>query len=233
MEIESFVYESPAFKNFLRDHPHERGEVEFLESVTHQGMNVIDIGANIGIATVAIADKIGKRGSLYSFEPVPDYFNILKENLSLNKLKNVRAFQLALTDKFGRIDFYQKDLSSGITFEEGASKIEVFTTTIDRFLSNEGIEKVDLFNMDCEGSELLVLKGAEETLRRNKVKIFYEIHHNFLRQLGQSIEELVTYLQRLEFHVQSVCLNDLTMRNEYENCEYIYAHNLNEKRIGL
>jgi len=230
MEIELFLYDSPAFKNFLKDNPHERGEVKFLESIVKEGMNVIDIGANIGITTVTIARKIGRRGKLYSFEPSPEYFNILKENISSNGLENVKVYELAVTDQVGRAPFYQKELSSGIVFEEGAKKFEVSTTTIDRFLSEEKIERIDLINMDCEGSELLVLKGAKKTLWENKVKIFCEIHHDFLKQLGQSVEELVQYLQGLEFQVQSVSLNDLKMGNNFEKCDYVYAHNPNARR---
>jgi len=230
MEIELFLYDSPGFKNFLKDNPHERGEVKFLESIVKEGMNVIDIGANVGITTVTVARKIGRRGKLYSFEPTPEYFNILKENISSNGLENVKVYELAVTDQVGRVPFSQKELSSGIVFEEGAKKFEVSTTSIDRFLSEEKIERIDLINMDCEGSELLVLKGAKETLQKNKVKIFCEIHHDFLKELGQSVEELVQYLQGLEFQVQSVSLNDLKMGNNFEKCEYIYAHNLNKRR---
>ena len=230
MEIELFLYDSPGFKNFLKDNPHERGEVKFLESIVKEGMNVIDIGANVGITTVTVARKIGRRGKLYSFEPTPEYFNILKENISSNGLENVKVYELAVTDQVGRAPFSQKELSSGIVFEEGAKKFEVSTTSIDRFLSEEKIERIDLINMDCEGSELLVLKGAKETLRKNKVKIFCEIHHDFLKQLGQSVEELVQYLQGLEFQVQSVSLDDLMMGNNFEKCEYVYAQNLNDRR---
>ena len=228
--MELFIYDSFAFRDFLNDHPHERAEVKFLESIVKEGMNVIDIGANIGITAVAIAKKIGRRGQLYSFEPVPDYFNILKKNLSSNGLENVTVYELAVTDQVGGAYFYQKGLSTGIVFEGGAKKFNVSTTTIDRFLSEEKIEGVDLINMDCEGSELLVLKGAKETLCKNKVKIFCEVHHDFLKQLGQSVEGLVQYLQGLEFQVQSVCLNDLKVGNNFEKCEYVYAHNLNESR---
>ena len=230
MEMELFLYDSPAFKDFLKDNPHEAGEVKFLESIVEEGMNVIDIGANIGITTVTVAKKIGRRGKIYSFEPTPEYFNILKENVSSNGLENVKVYELAVTDQVGRAPFYQKELSSGIAFEEGAKKFEVSTTSIDRFLSEEKIERIDLINMDCEGSELLVLKGAKETLRKNKVKIFCEIHHDFLKQLGQSVQDLVQYLQGLEFQVQSVSLNDLKTGNNFEKCEYIYAHNPNERR---
>ena len=230
MEMELFLYDSPAFKNFLKDNPHERGEIKFLESIVKEGMTVIDIGANIGITTVAVAKKIGRRGKLYSFEPTPEYFDILKENISSNGLENVKAYELAVTDQVGRVDFYHKGLSSGIVFEGGAKKFNISATTIDRFLSEEKMERIDLINMDCEGSELLVLEGAKETLRENKIKIFCEVHHDFLKQLGQSVEELVQYLQGLEFQVQSVSLDDLKMGNNFEKCEYIYAHNLNKRR---
>jgi len=230
MEMELFLYDSPGLKNFLKDNPHERGEIKFLESIAEEGMNVINIGANIGITTVAVAKKIGRRGKLYSFEPLPQYFDTLNKNISSNRLENVEAYELAVTDQVGRAPFYQKGLSSGIVFEEGAKRFEVSTTTIDRFLIGEKIERIDLINMDCEGSELLILKGAKETLRKNKVKIFCEIHHDFLKQLGQSVQELVQYLQGLEFQVQSVSLDDLEVGNNFEKCDYVYAHNLNKRR---
>jgi FkbM family methyltransferase len=225
MEMGLFLYDSPAFKNFLKDNPHEAGEVKFLESIAKEGMHVIDIGANIGITTVAISKRIGRRGKLYSFEPTPDYFNVLKDNISTNGLGNVEVYELAVTDKAGKVYFYQKGLSSGIVFEEGAKKFEVATTTIDRLVSEEKIGKIDLINMDCEGSELLALRGAEETLSKNKVKIFCEIHHDFLRQLGQSVKDIIQYLQELKFQAQSVSLADMEMGNDFGNCEYIYATN--------
>jgi FkbM family methyltransferase len=225
MGMDLFLYDSPAFKNFLKDNLHEAGEVKFLESIVKEGMQVIDIGANIGITSVAIAKRIRRGGTLYSFEPLPEYFNILKDNVSSNGLKNVKAYELAVTDQIGRVDFYRKELSSGIVFEEGAKKLEVPTITIDRFVSEEKIGRIDLINMDCEGSEPLVLRGAEGTLSKNKVKIFCEIHHDFLKQLGQSVEDIVQYLQGLEFQVQTISLNELKVENNFNNCEYIYATN--------
>ncbi|MBE9502204.1 MAG: FkbM family methyltransferase [Chloroflexi bacterium] len=223
--MELFLYDSPAFKAFLKDHPHEAAEVRFLESVVEQGMNAIDVGASIGITTVVIAKKIGERGKLYSFEPFAEYFNILQKNLSSNKLENVKALQLAMSNQVGKTDFYEDGLSTSMVSKEGVRKFMVSTTTIDRYLNEEKVERIDLINMDCEGSELLVLKGAEETLRRNKVKIFCEIHHDFLRHLGQSVQDIVEYLEKLEFEVYSVSLDDLSMGSDFDKPEYIYAHN--------
>jgi len=94
MTIEFFLYGSPAFENFLKDNPYERGEVMFLESIDSEGMNVIDVGGHTGITTAAIAKKVGKRGRVYSFEPVPEYFDISEKNLSANKLENTEAINL-------------------------------------------------------------------------------------------------------------------------------------------
>jgi FkbM family methyltransferase len=219
-----FLYDSPSFKDFLQHNCHEAGEVRFLESVVEEGMNGIDIGANRGITSVVMAKRL-KGGKLYSFEPVPEYANILRENLSSNGLDNVVVCEQAVTDQIGSINFYRRGLSSGIIPEGGAEKCEVPTTTVDRFLQEEKVEKLDVINMDCEGSEFLVLRGAEVTLRRNNVKIFCEIHHDFLKQLGQSVGDLVTYLHGLEFEVHSVSLGDLEVRNNnFDTCDYVYAY---------
>jgi FkbM family methyltransferase len=223
--MELFLYDSPAFKDFLQRNSHEAGEVRFLESIVEEGMNGIDIGANRGITSVVMAKRL-KGGTLYAFEPVPEYAKALRENLSSNGLDNVVVCEQAITDQVGSVNFYRQGLSSGIIPEGEAKKCEVPTTTVDRFLHEEKIERIDLINMDCEGSELLVLRGAKETLLRDNVKIFCEIHHNFLKQLGQSVGDLVTYLHRLEFKVYGVSLDDLEVRNNnFDTCDYVYAYN--------
>jgi FkbM family methyltransferase len=223
--MELFLYNSPAFRDFLKNNPHERGEVKFLESIAKEGMNVIDVGGHIGVTTVVIAKQVGKQGLVYSFEPVPEYFDILKKNLSANELENAEAFQLAVTDRLETIDFYQQGGFSGIIPEEGAKKFKANTTTIDRFLNEQKVERIDLINMDCQGSELLVLEGAKESLRKNKVRIFCEIHHDSLKRLGQSVQHVVECLQKLGYEVHSVSLDDQSMKSDFGNAEYIYAHN--------
>jgi len=222
--MEFFLYDSLAFQDFLKANPHEGAEVEFLESIAKEGMTVIDVGANIGITTVTVAKKIGGKGKVYAFEPLRGYFDVLKKNLSANGLKNVKAFELALVGRVGRIDFYENELSSSIVSRGSTNKTMVEATTLDNFVKEQKVARIDLINMDCEGSELLVLKGAERTLQKNKVKIFCEIHHDVLEELGQSVGDIVEYLQRLGLEVHSVSLDDLKIGNDFESCEYIYAY---------
>jgi FkbM family methyltransferase len=224
-EAELFLQNASAFGSFLKSHPHEAAEVAFLETILEPGMKAIDVGANIGVTSIAIAKQVGAKGNLYAFEPHPRYFAILKENLASNRLSNVSAFEVALTDKVGKTDFYKKERSSGIVSAEGAQKIEASCTTIDRFLNEQNSLGVDIINMDCEGSELLVLRGAEKTLRMNTVKIFCEIHHDFLRQLGQSVADIIVYLHNLGYEVHSFSPDKLQIGNDFDRPEYIYGHN--------
>jgi len=219
--VKFFIYNSTAFKAHLEGSSHEKGEVEFLQLMAEEGMKAIDIGVDAGITTVVIAKKVGGRGKAYTFDPVPGHTDTLRKNLDANGLENVSIFQMAVSDEVGTVDFY----GGSIIPEENVEKYSVKATNLDTFLAEEKVEKIDLINMDCEGSELLVLKGAEKTLKENKVKIFCEIHHGFLEQLGQSVQDIVKYLQDLDFQVYSVSLNDLSLGKEFDKSEYIYAHN--------
>lgn len=224
-EMTLFRYNSSEFKSYLKEHTHEAAEVRFLQSIAEDGMNAIDVGGHIGITAITIARKIGKNGIVYSFEPVPEYFEILQKNIARNKIKNIKVFNKAVTDKVGISDFYQDGGGSSIVPKEGIEKFCVATTAIDVFLNEENIDKIGLINMDSEGAELLVLKGAEKTLKKNKVKIFCEIHNDFISHLNQTAKDIVDYLMGLGYKVKSVSLDDLSMKEDFDKPEYIYAHN--------
>ncbi len=221
--MELFTYNSKEFKSYLQKNAHEQGEVKFLQSIAKEGITAVEVGAHIGITAVAIAKKIGEKGKLYCFEPVSEYFDILKKNVDSNRLNNVELFRLGVADKVGRRDFYKDGGASRITATKASGNVRIATTTLDIFLTQLGINKVDLLNMDCEGSELLVLRGAERILKNSQAGIFCEIHHSFLEDLGQSAYDIVAYLKRLGFYINSVGLDDLSLGESFQECQYIYA----------
>ena len=82
--MNGFVFGAEEFQRELRDSPHHAGEVEFVQSVLSPGMHVIEAGANRGVTAVAIAKKIGGKGHLYAFEPVPEFYVELQRSLLRN-----------------------------------------------------------------------------------------------------------------------------------------------------
>lgn len=141
--MEFFIYNSPAFETHLKEHSHENGEVRFLQLMAEEGMNAVDIGGNIGITTITIAKEVGKKGKVYTFEPVCGSLETLKKNLASNGLKNVSLHNLAVSDRVGTIDFYGGTIIS----KENVEKSPVNTTNLDTFLAEEKVEKIDLINL--------------------------------------------------------------------------------------
>lgn len=221
--MEPFIYESEEFRIELQNEPHLAGEIEFLRSIAKPGMNVLDVGLHRGVTTVALAKSIGPGGHVYAFEPVPEFYNAVRENLSRNRVKNAEVFELALSDQKERLRFYKREGSSGIVPGENAEVLTVKATTIADFLALRDVNGIDVLSMDCEGSELRVLQGARSLLREQAPQIFCEIHHNFLESLGKSAGDVAGYLESLGYRVQPLSVEALDAKPALEECSHIYA----------
>jgi FkbM family methyltransferase len=223
LEMGPFVYDSAEFQRELDESPHLAGEVRFITSIAGPGMRVIEVGANRGVTAVALARRVGTQGHVYAFEPVPEFYDIVKENLSRNGVDNVSVYRKALSNSTATIPFFKHGGGSGIAPVEEADAIHVQTTTIDRFVAEQAIERIDIVNMDCEGSELNVLLGARGLLAEHRPQIFCEIHHEYLSQLDQSAAQIVAYLGSLGYDIEPSDVESPRKRPTIAECSHIYA----------
>ncbi|MFO7956575.1 MAG: FkbM family methyltransferase [Candidatus Brocadiia bacterium] len=230
--MKAFVLDSEEFQRELRCHPHEAGEIEFLRSVLRPGMRVIEVGANKGVTSVAIAEAIGREGHLHAFEPVPEFYDELRCNLVRNETRNVSTHRLALGDRSGQVSFYKHGEGSGVAPIDHAAVLHVKATTIDDFMAGQSDDRVDFLNLDCEGSELLVLRGAGRILERYSPGIFCEVHHGYLEQLGQSAGDIVDLLTDLGYVIRFLQVEDLDAEPAADGCSHLYAwKGKGEKRV--
>jgi FkbM family methyltransferase len=221
--MEPFPYGSEEFEAELRDDPHLAGEIEFLRSVAKPGMNALDVGAHRGLTTVALAKSVGPAGHVYAFEPVPEYCDAARQNLSRNGVENAEVFKMALGSQKGSLRFHQRGGSSGIVPGEDAEVLTVRATTISDFLIQRNVDKIDMLSMDCEGSELRVLRGAGSLLREQAPLIFCEIHHDYLESLGESAGDLAMYLEDFGYRVRPVSVEAPGTRPALDECSHVYA----------
>lgn len=143
---------------------------------------VVDIGANMGIASVAAARKDVQ---VFAFEPNPKITPHLLKNITLNRREwpgDVAAFPYAIAGGKGKLKLYfenEKWGGANIFNKNPEIKKEVFevdTIGLDRVFSLCGFDRIDVLKMDCEGAELEILgNAAPETLRRIS-KMLVECH---------------------------------------------------------
>lgn len=144
-----------------------------------------DIGANIGYYSF-LAERCGVK-DVYSFEPSPDAIFYLQKNAELNESKNIRIFQLALSNSNESISFHKvKSLKykylkhnlggvSGVNpIGKESERITVQSITLDDFVNKNMIGQLDLIKIDTEGTEDKILQGAAHTIANHRPIIICE-----------------------------------------------------------
>jgi len=172
---------------------------------------VIDVGANVGTYSIALAQVVGPFGKIHAFEPQRIVYNMLAGSIALNSFTNVHCYNVALGDHEGAIEIPQFDYSRPLNFgsiEFGPEQRErlgqertydptrlelVRLTTIDQF----SWARVDLIKIDVEGMETQVIAGARSTIQRYHPILFVEFlktdraHlHDLLVGLGYELFEV-------------------------------------------
>lgn len=126
---------------------------------------VVDVGANVGFFSM-LCRELYPKASIYAFEPIPKTFSCLKKNFKDDK--NTEVFNLALSDHrgSGKMTFSEDNSAVSSLSEEGSVDVEI--TTLDYFLKDKKVDRVDILKIDTEGFENFVLKGGQESLKKVK-----------------------------------------------------------------
>lgn len=139
---------------------------------------VIEVGANIGALTVPLSRRCKE---VFAFEPQPQNYELLCTNLSTNGIHNVSFYPYAIGSENAAVNIpsiVELDEAHGVIgdyggFEVGSGKFVVEQRTLDSLKAMFG-PKVSFIKMDCEGSELEVLKGAEQMIKRDWPLLYME-----------------------------------------------------------
>ncbi|MFP3852767.1 MAG: FkbM family methyltransferase [Anaerolineales bacterium] len=156
----------------------------WLPSWIQSGMVVYDVGANIGYLTVAFAQLVGPKGSVYAFEPLPENQIRLEQAVADNNLEErIRVIEAAVGAGGQRARFLVH-ASGGMGKLAGsygrdtayASQIEVEVCTLDDYVLGGQAPAPDWVKVDVEGGEGAVLQGANQLLKEVRPSWLVEIH---------------------------------------------------------
>ena len=176
----------------------EAHEWEAVCSLIGPGMTVFDIGANIGWYTVRLARRFPGL-AIHAFEPVPHTFRTLKTNVELNPHDAVTLYPHGLSDRAGEATFHFSPASTGAASAQnildlpGGQTVTVELKTLDGFCRATGL-RPDFVKCDVEGGELLVLKGAGETLRDAKPMVFLEMLRKWAAKFGYHPNDIIALM---------------------------------------
>ena len=166
----------------------------FVKLVPNEGI-ILDIGANIGITTIPLANQKDK-AIIYSFEPMPENIATLTRVVEYFKLSNVKIFDFALGETNGELTMVMPVIShvkmqglSHIQFNGTDQKpsigneIKVIVKTLDTIPEINAAKKITAIKIDVENFEYFVLKGGRQLLLNHKPIIYCELWKNEMREL--------------------------------------------------
>ena len=168
------------------------------------GWTVIDIGAAIG--EFSIFSACGRPNTrVLAYEPFIESVDLLRDNLVLNKLKNVTVIPKAVWKRTSRLSLdlsHQEPLK--ITSTDGSKKgkdvgrIRVQAVSLKEVLKSNHLKAVDLVKLDCEGAEFDILLDSDPDTIRSFKRMVMEYHDG---QTGRHHSQLVSHLEQLGYRV--------------------------------
>jgi len=165
---------------------------------------IIDIGAGIGDYTLYAA-MTQPNSKVFSFEPYPESFVLMQENLRLNAITNVQVFDKAIGAASGELILdmisgeplqFQSHLMNAVHVKKSLS---VSSLSLADALAGLGLESCDLLKLDCEGAEYTILFGAPQPVLEHIERIVMEYHDNTI-QYNHS--DLTRFLNERGFQVE-------------------------------
>jgi FkbM family methyltransferase len=162
---------------------------------------VIDIGAHIGAFTV-FAAKHAKHGQVYAYEPHPENFQLLEENVNLNGLKNVQTFNLGVSGHNGQSKLYIDEANNAghSMFNVTDSSIAMQLISLSSIFEDNKLEYCDFLKIDCEGAEYEILFNTPRVILDKVGSIIMEYHDSMYSK--KTVQDMVKLLHDSHFVVQ-------------------------------
>lgn len=183
---------------------HDQNILPLVLEYIPEGGTVFDIGAFIGDTTLAYANKVGEKGTIYAFEPNTNAYECLSYNLHKNDTTvYFSRFALGSTIKTAKIN--NVETNNGMNYLTDGDDITVIT--LNEFYVNNEISRIDFIKIDVEGYELDVLIGGKETINKFKPTMLIEINDTTLARQNVNRQQIFDWLTE----------NNYIYRNIYKN----------------
>jgi len=170
------------------------------------GWTVVDIGAGIGEFTLFAAHQ-GKQSRVFAFEPFPESYRLLLENLRANHIDRVQAFHMGVWSESGKLalDLSPREplqlKSRAVSHSATDQQVLVDCISLEDLFRKLDLEKIDLMKLDCEGAEYPILYSSPKDVFDRIDRIVMEYHDSIHPNCHP---ELVRFLEAQGYQVRAV-----------------------------
>lgn len=167
---------------------YEKRFLSFMKGLLPENSVILDIGANTGNHAVYLSRMASR---IHCFEPNPEAYDRLVENIALNGIQNVQCHQLGLGNENAMASF-QVNLdgnlgNSGYVSDtaEPPKNTKIIQLPIrrgDEYLEGLRLDTIDFIKIDVEGLEPLTLEGLQKTIAKHRPVVAFEFHGQHARK---------------------------------------------------
>lgn len=188
--------------------------VFFILKALDPGDHFVDVGANIGYFSSLASLLVGQSGRVTAIEPGTNNLQSLEARLASLPDKNWEILPVLLSDKQGKLDFYQHEndgswntmglpppsrYGSTAVIGDSYEKIQCESTTLDALFSNQR-EPIRIIKIDTEGAESLICRGGLRLFKKNPPDfLLIEINENFKDSIEGNLYLLRQYLCQFSY----------------------------------
>jgi FkbM family methyltransferase len=213
----------------------EAEDSQMIFNLVTPDSHVIDIGANIGWYTLHIGAML-KGGSIHCFEPLPETYEKLLQNIKINGLANIKTNQIALSEKKQTLTFFYNPKQSGasssrnITENPDIIKLDLNSITFDEYADINAIKAIDFIKCDVEGAELFVFQGAQKSLATHIPIVFAELLRKWSAKFGYHPNDVFKIFHDLNYSSFYVANNKLIKIDQVDDTtlptNFFFLHNV-------
>ncbi len=176
-----------------------------------KGSAVLDLGANFGQMSLLFSRMVGSSGVVHSFEAQRAVFELLKRNIEINGVANVRPTFGAVLNETGRVlHFPAPDFTRFASY--GSYNVPLDATQGDEVTSLQ-IDDIDFdrpisfMKVDVQGCDLFALQGAKNTIEKHKMPILFEFEQRFQNEYGTTFQDYVKFVNDINYQFVETILD--------------------------
>jgi FkbM family methyltransferase len=186
---------------------------KLINRMLRPGQVAIDIGANVGMHSVIMANRVGPTGRVVVFEPDPHPMGRLRQNMALNGIDWVTTVEAAISARSEVRRFFLHDDSIGnfanaslvaANVGKDTPSVEMQVFGLDEWLKDNPLPRVDLIKLLAQGEEFNALQGMRELIARDRPKIFFLYEPSYWHRQDLELMDAVKFFKGFGYTVHAI-----------------------------